>query len=440
MKMKAYENELVYSIIARQRKIMGYSKNKTFMNEVLAFPRKNPNVYFMDKYTDKELNILPDISIMLKENTLFGVFSALIPYEDREKAYHLLLKQNGDYYRYLHLPVGKPQFKYCPCCVKEQSEKYWNRTWFLPNLSVCPIHHCYLHNLDLKPFNGYYVAEEVIPKSSTIEECTDEKLLSLTDTIYKTSLFIPDTNFKLKNFLNLALTSYKKGCIVQIGKLYDGMTTKYNEFNKYKKSTLHDVILGRKWNFEVTCYLLVFLGVTLNIEEKQSFSSSLLYKEDDEIYRKVASELNLSTETVIQVVNSLRKFSVSPRKSMNYESLDEKYLKIIKNTCEQFLLEKKRVTYRGIQLALELSDQQLQKHLPKCKAVVDEYIMTNEQWRVQKLKYAYEDMIEDNVPFTMSNLLKYAGMKKAYLLSAYQEIRKEKGYDELRQLLENYTR
>ena len=221
MKMKAYENELVYSIIARQRKIMGYSKNKTFMNEVLAFPRKNPNVYFMDKYTDKELNILPDIDIMLKENTLFGVFSALIPYEDREKAYHLLLKQNGDYYRYLHLPVGKPQFKYCPCCVKEQSEKYWNRTWFLPNLSVCPIHHCYLHNLDLKPFNGYYVAEEVIPKSSTIEECTDEKLLSLTDTIYKTSLFIPDTNFKLKNFLNLALTSYKKGCIVQIGKLYE---------------------------------------------------------------------------------------------------------------------------------------------------------------------------------------------------------------------------
>ena len=246
MKMKAYENELVYSIIARQRKIMGYSKNKTFMNEVLAFPRKNPNVYFMDKYTDRELNILPDISIMLKENTLFGVFSALIPYEDREKAYHLLLKQNGDYYRYLHLPVGKPQFKYCPCCVEEQSEKYWNRTWFLPNLSVCPIHHCYLHNLDLKPFNGYYVAEEVIPKSSTIEECTDEKLLSLTDTIYKTSLFIPDTNFKLKNFLNLALTSYKKGCIVQIGKLYEDMTTKYNEFNKYKKSTLQDVILGRE--------------------------------------------------------------------------------------------------------------------------------------------------------------------------------------------------
>lgn len=440
MKMKAYENELVYSIIARQRKIMGYSKNKTFMNEVLAFPRKNPNVYFMDKYTDKELNILPDISIMLKENTLFGVFSALIPYEDREKAYHLLLKQNGDYYRYLHLPVGKPQFKYCPCCVKKQSEKYWNRTWFLPNLSVCPIHHCYLHNLDLKPFNGYYVAEEVIPKSSTIEECIDEKLLSLTDTIYKTSLFIPDTNFKLKNFLNLALTSYKKGCIVQIGKLYEDMTTKYNEFNKYKKSTIQDVILGRKWNFEVTCYLLDFLGVTLNIEEKQSFSSSLLYKDNDEIYRKVASELNLSTETVIQVVNSLRKFSVSPRKSINYESLDEKYLKIIKNTCEQFLLEKKRVTYRGIQLALELPDQQLQKHLPKCKAVVDEYIMTNEQWRVQKLKYAYEDMIEDNVPFTMSNLLKYAGMKKAYLLSAYQEIRKEKGYDELRRLLENYTR
>ena len=66
--------------------------------------------------------------------------------------------------------------------------------------------------------------------------------------------------------------------------------------------------------------------------------------------------------------------------------------------------------------------------------------MTNEQWRVQKLKYAHEDMIEDNVPFTMSNLLKYAGMKKAYLLSAYQEIRKEKGYDELRRLLENYTR
>ena len=440
MKMKAYENELVYSIIARQRKIMGYSKNKTFMNEVLAFPRKNPNVYFMDKYTDKELNILPDISIMLKENTLFGVFSALIPYEDREKAYHLLLKQNGDYYRYLHLPVGKPQFKYCPCCVKEQSEKYWNKTWFLPNLSVCPIHHCYLHNLDLKPFNGYYVAEEVIPKSSTIEECTDEKLLSLTDTIYKTSLFIPDTNFKLKNFLNLALTSYKKGCIVQIGKLYEDMTTKYNEFNKYKKSTLQDVILGRKWNFEVTCYLLDFLDITLNLEEKLCFSSSLLYKDNDEIYRKVASELNLSTETVIQVVNLLRKFSVSPRKSMNYESLDEKYLKIIKNTCEQFLLEKKRVTYRGIQLALELPDQQLQKHLPKCKAVVDEYIMTNEQWRVQKLKYAYEDMIEDNVPFTMSNVLRYAGMKKAYLLSAYQEIRKEKGYDELRRLLENYTR
>ena len=145
---------------------------------------------------------------------------------------------------------------------------------------------------------------------------------------------------------------------------------------------------------------------------------TLYYKDNDEIYRKVASELCLSTETVIQVVNLLRKFSVSPRKSMNYESLDEKYLKIIKNTCEIFLLEKKRVTYRGIQLALELPDQQLQKHLPKCKAVVDSYIMTNEQWRVQKLKYAYEDMIEDMVPFTMSNVLKYAGMKKAYLIQA----------------------
>ena len=52
IKINPYPNELIYSVLARTKEQLGYIKNKTFMEEVLAFPRKNPSILFSDKYTN----------------------------------------------------------------------------------------------------------------------------------------------------------------------------------------------------------------------------------------------------------------------------------------------------------------------------------------------------------------------------------------------------
>lgn len=424
IKINPYPNELIYSVLARTKEQLGYIKNKTFMEEVLAFPRKNPSILFSDKYTNLQLKRM---TTTIEENTLYNVFSSLLPNSDRKKAYTLLLNQDGNYYAYLHMPRKQPHFQYCPCCVQEHRNKYgetyWDKTWFIPNLTVCPIHHCYYQKLDLKPFNGYYLAEDMIDAETLHQEipCVNEKLLHLTDTIYKTSQFIPFDSFNLKNILNKYLTNYKKGCILQIGQLFSDMYN-YYDFDVEKES-IHKIIMGKRWNFKDACYLLDFFNINLlEIDEKTSFSPTIEYNDNSDIYSKVAAELNVSADLVTNIANYLRKYSVSVKKGINYDRIDDNYLEKVRFTCEDLKSKKKRVTFRAIQIALNLPDQQLQKHLPRCRKVVEEYMLTNEQWRVEKVKNAIDYMQKNRIPFNITNLLKYAAMKKEYLIQTLPDL------------------
>lgn len=418
--VKPYKNELVYSIIARTKARLNYAKNKTFMEEVLCFPHKNPSVLFTDKYTPLQLQRFDPLATYIEENTLFGVFSSLIPLSDRKKAYSAILNQDGNFHSFLHLPRQQPKFAYCPLCAKEHrqlyGETFWDKTCFIPNLSVCPTHNCYLKFLDLKPFNGYYVADQLIPNDYSFIECTNNITLSLNHTILSVSLFKPDDDFILKNFLNLYLTNYKKGCIVQIGQLFEDMQNRYG--NEFERESIHNIILGRRWNFKDTCYLLDFLGV----KELKSVPPSIIESKDDDTYKLVAEELNVPLDLVTKIANSLRKYSVSTKKGINYEVLDTNYINMTRNVCENLKKEHKRITFHAVQTALNLPDQQLQKHLPKCRKIVEEYMLTNEQWRVEKLIYACEIMHDKNIPFTISNLIKFAAMKKDYLIQALNNL------------------
>lgn len=414
IKVKPYPNELIYSIIARTQDRLQYANKATFMREILIIPKTIPSILFTNKYTDLQLQRLDPLEKYIHEHTLFDTFATTIPKSDRDMAYQLILNQDSSFSSFLHLPRPKVQFTYCPLCAKEHrqlyGETYWDKTCFIPNLTICPIHKCYLTVLDLKKYSGYYLANDIIPLDEKISICTDKSLLSLSDTIINTSHFVPDNNFILKNFLNYHLTNYKKGCILQIGQLIDDMQ-KFFQNQIFEREAIHNVILGRRWNFQDVCLLLNFLQVNISNEYEDL---TIVKTDDTEIYQLVADEIGVSLEIVMKVSDSLRKYTISTsRTKVDYNSLDEKYLEKVRLVCENFLNCHQRVTYSAVRKALGLPEQQLEKHLPKCRAIVDEYRQTNDEWRVTKLLYVCDEIKENG--FTITELISRTGIQKSLL-------------------------
>jgi len=147
-----YDDELIYSTIARARVYYGIESHKVLLDNVFADRSIVPNVHFhsslecISKIYPPILNLTE--TNLIYQHTLFPIFAPFISESKRLNALNLFkVKAKGK----LHLMLGSAsrvklmkKLRYCPGCVdiqlKEQGENFWSKEWQVTGANVCIEH------------------------------------------------------------------------------------------------------------------------------------------------------------------------------------------------------------------------------------------------------------------------------------------------------------
>ncbi|MEG8243118.1 TniQ family protein [Acinetobacter baumannii] len=154
-------DELIYSTIARAGLHHGIQSPKQLLDEVYQ-DRKVVATIDLPSHLNAIVHLLERTGCftlidLIYKHTMFGLYAPFVQESHRQKAIILMAEQaSGSIHLMLGLNASRvpnnTKFHYCPICIQQQRETYgeyfWNRAWFLPNLSICLKHNCSLLSQD----------------------------------------------------------------------------------------------------------------------------------------------------------------------------------------------------------------------------------------------------------------------------------------------------
>lgn len=95
-----YEDELLYSVLARTRVKNGYIAYTYAVEDFFLSPKTRPDIEFANAYSDgllEELEKIKPFSEWIKENTMFYYYSHFIPEDRKTGAFESLMQRNGEH-------------------------------------------------------------------------------------------------------------------------------------------------------------------------------------------------------------------------------------------------------------------------------------------------------------------------------------------------------
>jgi hypothetical protein len=148
-----YEDELLYSVIARYQIRSGNVDAKSTLREVFGCTSVTAGIE-LPANIDTLLNSLPKsfsvtANSLIYSNTLYPFYTAFLTKEKADEIYNLMLTSNGSrIYNTLgasNKPIKRnPYLRFCPKCAEEDfikyGETYWHRIHQIPGLIICNKH------------------------------------------------------------------------------------------------------------------------------------------------------------------------------------------------------------------------------------------------------------------------------------------------------------
>lgn len=154
-----YEDELLYSVLARAKVKNGYIAYTYAAEDFFLSPKTRPDIEFVNAYSDgllEELEKIKPFSEWIKENTMFCYYSHFIPEDRKTRAFESLMQRNGEHGKNMCMPAkGNRRFlRICPICYRNEiqtyGEAYWHRSHQMMEIDVCTIHNCRLMESTVK--------------------------------------------------------------------------------------------------------------------------------------------------------------------------------------------------------------------------------------------------------------------------------------------------
>jgi Tn7-like transposition protein D/TniQ len=148
-----YQNELIYSAVARAGVYYGIVSPKQLLDAVFN-DRKIVATLDLPCHLGEVSNRLKktgrySIEELIYKHTLFPLYAPFITEERKNMAIELMSSRSqGAVHLMLGVAAsriqGSDHLRYCSVCAQFQSKTYgdyfWDRNWYLPKLSVCPSH------------------------------------------------------------------------------------------------------------------------------------------------------------------------------------------------------------------------------------------------------------------------------------------------------------
>ena len=154
-----YEDELLYSVLARAKVKNGYIAYTYAAEDFFLSPKTRPDIEFVNAYSDNLMNAFEEIKPFknwIKENTMFYYYSHFIPEDRKTRAFESLMQRNGEHGKNMCMPAkGNRRFlRICPICYRNEiqtyGEAYWHRSHQMMEIDVCTIHNCRLMESTVK--------------------------------------------------------------------------------------------------------------------------------------------------------------------------------------------------------------------------------------------------------------------------------------------------
>lgn len=424
-----YPDELLYSVLARYYVRSGYS-NYVFAAEELFKKRSvRPDFEYLPALSDEVISHLTknkSVSDILLSHTMFPYHCRFLPTDRKQAALESLIKMNSNYHDVVLYSKSKQSktMRYCPECAKQDrqqyGETYWHRLHQIKELSICPLHHCYLVDTSFiisgKVSPNLIPTEMVIPLSESIILCENEKILSLAD--YIKEIFQMPIKMKedlsvacvIKNCLENSKYRSPRGAVCRITHLYSDFESRYKNIieNVPKQWKIHKVITGQRFDFWDITLLSFFLGIkisdfqkitTLEKTQQEMFDEKIQYlRQEGYSYPKIAELMGYSVDTIKNAAYSKSK-QTKPRKGrggkpgrrpLDWESLDREMLPKVKEVIEKLRISKKpqRITVGGVARLVGLKSKRIDK-LSLCKAEIERNYQTQEQHWARKVLWAW---------------------------------------------------
>ena len=430
-----YPDELIYSILARYSVRAGYSQYIFVAEDLFQRRSLRPNFEYLPALKDevvKELTKNRTLCEVILNHTMFPYYCRFLPIDRKRKAINSLVKMDSNYHDVTLYPKCKESktMRYCPLCVSKDrndyGETYWHRIHQINELSICPLHYCYLADTSFiisgKVSPDLIPAEIVIPDNLRINHCENLRLRLFADYVYKVFMLpIKMDNecgaaYAIK--LKMENTKYRspRGGICRITELYSDFAEYYSGVinDLPKQWQIHKVITGQRYDF----WEVSMLGFFLNIAPIEFQKAKIFDKKQEDVfderiktmrdnglsYPKIAEIMSASVDTIKNAVYATKKRSkprarkgVKPgRRPIDWESLDIEMLPKVVDTIDRLRSSERphRITIGGVARIVGLKSKQIDQ-LPLCKAEIVKHGQSQEEFWAQKVLWAWEELSKE---------------------------------------------
>jgi len=312
-----YEDELIYSVVARAGIRAGITSPKQLLNEVFGnrkvvstFDLPNQLAYIRNLYQKRQYST----ESLIYSHTLFSIYAPFIPEDRRAQCMTWMKKESQGS---VHLAVGLNasrlpalnKVRYCPACFKIQSERlgepYWSRLWQIQGANCCLKHGILVDSeLDFRPSARHaYVSADFESNNAIVQLPASETDLFITNKVLELLKLPPCSSPSYEQwslfYKNLALSANCNRGLSHINfdsilnKLLDRWSlSTLRQFNLHDldadNSWLHSIFRKHRKSFSYLEHLIAieaFIGRHWSFKEIITHVSGLNIKKEDEILK-----------------------------------------------------------------------------------------------------------------------------------------------------------
>lgn len=445
----AYPDELLYSQLSCYYAKSGHLAYAYAAEELYQRKVVRPDMDFINPLTADALRVItqekPIADVILK-HTMFPYYGHFLPLEKRKLAFESLVTMKGNHYNLMPIPKNKTgsarYLKYCPLCAEHDrnayGETYWHRTHQMIGMSACPIHGCYLMNSSViisgKAPPMLKSAEEVIPETSIAVSATEIEfqLAQYMAAVFHSTVDM-DCEVTIGQFLHsqMANTKYRS-----IRGQQRNMELLHSDFSLYYKDLpnnwftelwqIQKVLTDDRTNFYEVCLIAMFLGippvelvhrVLPNKTQQELFDAEVHRLHAQGLkYPDIAKQLGASYPMVKSIGCNLYGSYHKPVKPTqkpsipqhDWEKVDNDTLPLVKEAIQTLIGDSttrpQRITVYKIERMFGLSSKKISLHLPRCRAEIEQYLETQEQFWAREIVWAAEQILKSGSTLTLRKI------------------------------------
>lgn len=447
-----YEDELIYSWIARYLVHSGYTSAADAYQDLFFNKNLRPSVELMNNLIDDAKSVMTknmSLQELIYNHTLFPEYGRFIDPTKRERLVKEADFSRGNWINSLMIPfsTGERYLKYCPLCAKEDrdthGEAYWHRKHQITSINICVKHGVYLQNSEIvrnRNLTRLKAAEIIIPRMTVKTECEDEiikKLASYMVSVFDSSKYSHD---HIGKYLNRHIPSkyvHDNGNR-KAYELFEDYTAYYHSLtgeDLMSINTMSRILRGHSGTFGNICQLGLLFGIE---------PSDLLIKgdegQDDDIFIRVSELTGEPLERVHiigeAIIDELKKDSVlfikEKRHEDNIDKDDLALLASVEATVKKIYGEgddrPRKVSLNAICKPLHVDIHKLKK-MERCMAVINQYYESQEEYWAREIVWAVKMIEKNGDALNNRRIRNLTNLRRDNMLDSMKEL--EKNYPEV---------